>query len=104
MKLKFNLKRNSIEAIKKRAIRLGLYDDNFSEEEQCGGYYAFRDLCLSGYPIPTAFDIDSEGKLLGSFSYHTTILEDLSRLHPNIRASSLILAKFVRSEIRNPKE
>lgn len=102
--LKFNLPKFKIEKnqyaddlINYWAAKFHLYDNRFPEEEQCGGYFAFRNLCLRKEPPPKSpFKIRSEAIWVDDI--------DINHLHVNIRESATNAAYFVRKRIKKEKE
>jgi hypothetical protein len=59
--IKFNIKKQEIKPeflhkIKSGAYHLSLYDPRFPESDQCGGYVAFKELCMSE-EIPVKDDL-----------------------------------------------
>lgn len=71
----------------------GIYSEGFSEDEQCGGYHAFKSLVLQREPLPETHVFPKEFSITGGSEpgmYY------LSRLHPNIRERALQCAAEIR--------
>jgi hypothetical protein len=79
------------------ASKLELYDDRFPDSEQCGGYHAFRRLCLREQALP-------KGPFRDSHGYAVECLDpDVCHLHVLLREVAVNTAHYVRKQLKKQK-
>lgn len=96
LKPKFRINPYLLETIQSFAKDLTLYDDRFTESEQCGGYFGFKHLCMCEEPIPKQereYYLKDVGQKLGGY---TNILA----IHPKIRQTALDAANHIRRHFK----
>lgn len=84
-KVKISVRKEALDDFLLRAKVLRLYDSNFPESHQCGGYFKFKELCFGKDPLPTDYE-DPYSVIKG--------------LHPNIRPAAVGLAKEFREKYK----
>lgn len=85
-KIKFKIKPEVMELFYILAEYLQLYDKRFPENDQCGGFIGFKNLCFNTKNLPKNITQYESNEDLPGFYYIKT-------LHPLIRQSALNLAK-----------
>lgn len=103
IKFKFRGVRPEIDKlIKDVCLYLGLYDHNFSEEDQCSGYYSFKELCLmSEYPCSIE-EFEEYKKKKGLWLGNTPPgFYLITKFHQNLRKNALEAIKEVRRIIKS---
>lgn len=95
-KIKFEIKKEVVEDIHTCAGHLSMYDDRFPEEDQCGGYDAFKELCLQVDELPDIKNMTREDFI----HMHGELSEvnHLNRIHPLARQPALELANKIRKK------
>ena len=78
------------------ATKLDLYDNRFPDEEQCGGYHAFRRMCLREQGLPKGPFKDRNGAIWVEDP-------DLNHLHVLIREAAVDSARYVRKKLKKSK-
>lgn len=88
-KYKMEVRPGVLQAIKFHAsVNMdGLFDKNFSEEEQGGGYHGFKQLVLLQNPIPADY---------GDYAHGQPGYYLLQRLHPLVRQRAIDCARDIR--------
>ncbi len=93
MKLKIQIKGDLIDDIHELAYNLCLYDDKFSEETQCGGYHAFKQLVtIRGELPPSPIQPKVPHDFVGFYL--------LGKIHFNLREDALKGAKILRKKYK----
>lgn len=95
-KIRFEIREEVLHAIQNFArFSLDIYTPDVSEDQQCGGYYAFKMLCLQAEPLPATHKFPEGYSVTGGPGMYL-----LSRLHPMIRERALICAKELRKNYK----
>jgi len=75
----------------------GLYNPDFEENDQCGGYYAFKNLVLQPEPLPKTHEFPKDYSITGGSEPGMYLL---SRLHVLIRERALKCADEIRKTFK----
>ena len=76
-----------------------MFDDRFEEDNQCGGYYAFKDLVFLQESLSKGYDKWKDGDNFG-----TKESDLLRRIHPNARNQALHCARRIRKTYKIYKD
>lgn len=98
MKFQIKIKPEILKLIQEKAQGLGLFDSRFSEEEQCGGYFAFKQLCLQKEATPSDKFIKYDGSWDKMYDGLPGIYL-LRQIHPALRSSLLRTVSLLRNLI-----
>lgn len=95
-KIKFEIKKEVSDDIRNLSGHLYMYDERFPDTDQCGGYDAFKELCLQVEDLPKAqlFTQDQFTLLQGELAE----IHPLKRIHPLARKQALELVNYIRKK------
>jgi len=86
---------------------LGLYDKRFEENNQCGGWFAFKHLCLMKDDLPNESYVKENGNYEPGSIPLNPGMYTLGKIHKNLRNPALQSAKqvrkFIQSKLNNDK-